>query len=352
MESLNVRAWNRFYLFLPILFLGWLLYLLAPILTPFLIGALLAYLVDPLVTQLMRLHLPRLLSVIIIFSLLFLVIVLLILFLIPLIQTQLENLFEALPTMIDWVQQTIMPWLSSQLGIHEPSAGAIKTTLVEHLTKPGNVVEKFFNTVLHSGFVLAEWLMHLILIPVVTFYLLLDWQKVITGIRNLIPRRIEPTVVKLIRECDAVLSAFFRGQLIVMLALGTIYSIGLSLIGLRIGLILGLIIGIISIVPYLGVIVGITVASIAAYVQFGTLSPVLLVWLVFVIGHMIEHMYLTPKLVGKRIGLHPVAVIFAILAGGKLFGFFGVLLALPAAAVIMVWLHYLMTRYHASRLYR
>lgn len=352
MEPLALRTWNKFYIFLTVLFLGWLLYLLAPILTPFLIGALLAYLVDPLVTQLMRLHLPRLLSVIIIFSLLFLIIVLLVLLLVPLIQTQIENLTDALPDMIAWIQNTVLPWLSSQFGIHEPNIGSLKTTLVEHLTKPGDSAGKFFNTVLHSGFVLVESLVHLILIPVVTFYLLLDWKKVIKGVRNLIPRRIEPTVVKLIQECNSVLSAFFRGQLIVMLALGMLYSIGLTLLGLRIGLILGLIIGMISIVPYLGVIVGIIVASIAAYVQFNTLSSVLLIWLLFIVGHLLEHMYLTPKLVGNRIGLHPVAVIFSILAGGKLFGFFGILLALPAAAVIMVWLRYLIKHYHASHLYR
>jgi predicted PurR-regulated permease PerM len=352
MESLTLRAWNKCYILLAVLLLGWLSHLLAPILTPFLIGALLAYLVDPLVTQLMRLHLPRLLSVIIIFSLLFLVITLLILFLVPVIQTQIENLFEALPKIMAWLQGTVIPWVSNQLGVHEPNAGTIKTALFDHFTKPGDTVEKFFNTLLRSGFILVERLIHLILIPVVTFYLLLDWKKIIKSVNNLIPRRIEPTVVKLIKECDAVLSAFFRGQLIVMLTMGVLYSIGLTLIGLRIGLILGLIIGVISIVPYLGIIIGIVAASVAAYVQFNTFSSVLLVWLVFIIGHMLEHMYLTPKLVGNRIGLHPVAVIFAILAGGKLFGFFGVLLALPAAAVIMVWLRFLMTHYHASHVYR
>lgn len=332
--------------------MGWLFYLLAPILTPFLIGALLAYLVDPLVTQLMRLHLPRLLSVIIIFSLLFLVLTLLVLLLIPLIQTQIQNLMDALPNIIAWIQDTALPWLSSQFGIHEPSATSLKTTLVEHLAKPGDNGGNFFNTVLHSGFVLVESLVHLVLIPVVTFYLLLDWKKVIRGVRNLIPRRIEPTTVKLIKECNSVLSAFFRGQLIVMLTLGIFYSTGLTLLGLRIGLILGLIIGMISIVPYLGVITGIIVASIAAYVQFNTFSAVLMVWLLFVIGHLLENMYLTPKLVGNRIGLHPVTVIFSVLAGGKLFGFFGVLLALPAAAVIMVWLRYLIKHYRASHLYQ
>ncbi|MCD6040062.1 MAG: hypothetical protein K0S27_1462 [Gammaproteobacteria bacterium] len=352
MEPLILHRWNKFYIFLTVLFLGWLFHLLAPILTPFLIGALLAYCVDPLVTQLMRLRLSRLLSVIIIFSLLFLVIALFFLCLTPVIQTQIQNLSNALPNMITWIQQTCMTWLAN-LGIHEPNVGTLKTTLVEHLTQPGSdAAGKFFDTILHSGFVLMEWLVHLILIPVVTFYLLLDWKKVIIGIHHLIPRRIEPTVIRLMKECNAVLSAFFRGQLIVMVALSVLYSTGLTLIGLRIGLILGLIIGTISIVPYLGVIIGVTAASIATYIQFNTFSSVLLVWLLFGVGHLFEHLYLTPKLVGDRIGLHPVAVIFAILAGGKLFGFFGVLLALPAAAVIMVWLRYLIKRYHASSLYR
>lgn len=352
MESITLRTWNKFYLFLTVLFLGWVLYLLAPILTPFLIGALLAYLVDPLVSQLMRLHLPRLLSVTIIFSLLFFILVLLVLFLIPVIQNQLQNLLDSVPDTLDWVQVTAIPWVSNQLGIHEPNMTTLKTTLVEHLAKSDNATGKFFNTLLHSGLILVEWLIHLILIPVVTFYLLLDWEKLITGIRHLIPRRMEPTVVKLMKECNTVLSAFFRGQFIVMIALGIFYSVGLTAIGLRVGVIVGLIIGIVSIVPYLGVIVGILIASIAAYIQFSTFSSVLLVWMLFLIGHLIEHTYLTPKLVGDRIGLHPVAVIFAILAGGKLFGFFGVLLALPAAAVIMVWLRFLMTHYHASRLYQ
>jgi predicted PurR-regulated permease PerM len=184
------------------------------------------------------------------------------------------------------------------------------------------------------------------------FYLLIDKNTIIKKTRNLLPRRIEPTVVKITKECNSVLSAFFRGQLLVMLSISIYYSIGLTLLGLRIGLILGLIIGTISIVPYLGVIVGVIAASIAAFVQFGSFTPVLLVWLLFIVGHSLDHMFLTPKLIGDRIGLHPIAVIFAVLAGGKLFGFFGILLALPAAAVIMVWLRFLVKHYHGSRLYQ
>jgi predicted PurR-regulated permease PerM len=209
-----------------------------------------------------------------------------------------------------------------------------------------------WKSVLHSGFALIEWVAHLVLIPVVTFYLLRDWDKVVKGVRELLPRSSEPTIVKLATECDDVLSAFFRGQLLVMLSLATIYSIGLSLVGLQVGLMIGLIAGLLSLVPYLGFIVGIVTASIVAYVQFGTLSSLFLVWLVFMVGQVIESTFLTPNLVGNRIGLHPVAVIFSVLAGGTLFGFFGVLLALPVAAVIMVLLRFFYQRYCNSRLYQ
>jgi predicted PurR-regulated permease PerM len=349
MESLMLKTGNKLFITLFVLLTGGLLYLLAPILTPFLMGALLAYLVNPLVKQLMRLHLPRLLSVIIIFSLLFSLLTLLILSLIQPIQNQIQNLIDTIPAIIDWEQNTLMPWLSSQLGIHEAN---VKTTLVENLSKTGDSTGKFLNTILHSGFILVEWLINLILIPVVTFYLLLDWNQVIKKTRHLLPRRIEPVVVKLTKECNSVLSAFFRGQLIVILVLSLIYSAGLTLIGLRIGLILGLISGIISIVPYLGLVIGITSASIAAFVQFGNFTSVAFVGLVFVLGHLLEHLYLTPKLVGNRIGLHPVAVIFAVLAGGKLFGLLGIVLALPIAAVIRVWLRFLIKHYHESALYQ
>jgi predicted PurR-regulated permease PerM len=352
MEPIVQQPSHKLYLLLLALIFSGLLYLLAPILTPFLIGALLAYLIDPLVTQLTKLHISRLTSIIIIFSLSFLVMGLLVIFLIPVIQTQIENLYETIPNIIAWVQDTLIPWISNQLGIHEANVGTIKSTIVEHLAKTSDSAGKFINTIVHSGFVLAEWLIKLILIPVVMFYLLIDKNTIIKKTRNLLPRRIEPTVVKITKECNSVLSAFFRGQLLVMLSISIYYSIGLTLLGLRIGLILGLIIGTISIVPYLGVIVGVIAASIAAFVQFDSFTPVLLVWLLFIVGHSLDHMFLTPKLIGDRIGLHPIAVIFAVLAGGKLFGFFGILLALPAAAVIMVWLRFLVKHYHGSRLYQ
>lgn len=329
------------------------LYYLAPILTPFLVGAILAYLADPLVNRLVRFHIPRILSVVIVFLVLFSVLGLLILLLVPLIQNQMRELANVVPGAIAWLQNTMLPLLKDYFGIDEfINIDTLKTTLADNWTKAGGVAAWLWSSVLHSGFAFVEWIAHLVLIPVVTFYLLRDWDKVVNGVRGLLPRSSEPTVVELATECDGVLSAFFRGQLLVMLSLGIIYSVGLSLVGLSVGLMIGLLAGLLSLVPYLGFIVGIVTASIVAYVQFGTFTSVLLVWLVFMIGQVIESTLLTPNLVGNRIGLHPVAVIFAVLAGGTLFGFFGVLLALPVAAVIMVLLRFVHQRYRHSRLYQ
>ncbi len=329
------------------------LYFLSPVLTPFLAAAILAYLVDPLVRVLTWLRVPRLLSVIIVFLTSLFVIVLLFLLLVPLIENQILVLIEVIPSIIAWLQDTIVPKLKEYFGIQQlVNIDTFKATLAENWTKAGGIASWLWKSIMHSSFALIEWCADLILIPVVTFYLLRDWNIVLNGIRNLLPRKIEPTVVKLAKECDSVLSEFFRGQLLVMLSLGVIYSIGLSFVGLKIGIMIGLIAGLLSIVPYLGFIIGISSASIAAIVQFGTFSEVLSVWIVFMIGQAIESTLLTPNLVGDRIGLHPVAVIFAVLTGGTLFGFFGVLLALPAAAVVMVLIRFLNQHYRQSKLYQ
>jgi predicted PurR-regulated permease PerM len=199
---------------------------------------------------------------------------------------------------------------------------------------------------------LLAWLVNLLLIPVVSFYLLRDWDLMVARLRGLLPRNHEGLVVKLARECHEVLGAFLRGQLLVMLALGVMYAVGLMLIGLELGLLIGVLAGLASIVPYLGVVVGIGAALTAGLFQFGgDFYPLLAIAAVFCVGQMLEGMLLTPWLVGDRIGLHPVAVIFAIMAGGQLFGFTGVLLALPVAAVIMVLVRHAHDLYKLSDLY-
>jgi len=203
----------------------------------------------------------------------------------------------------------------------------------------------------YSGQWLLSWAAWLLLVPVVTFYLLRDWDRLVHSIRELIPRQYEPTVVSLARECDSVLAEFLRGQLLVMFSLGTIYSIGLWFTGLEYSLLVGMSAGLVSFVPYLGGIVGISVAGILAYMQFHDLLHLVYVALVFGTGQAVEGMVLSPTLVGDRIGLHPVAVIFAVMAGGQLFGFIGILLSLPVAAVVTVLLRYLHQRYIDSIYY-
>jgi predicted PurR-regulated permease PerM len=331
-----------------------LFYLLAPILTPFFFGAFLAYLADPLVVKLQDRGVKRTLAAVIVFFSLLVLLILLIILMIPLVQSQLATLPDVIPNTIAWFQNTIFPYLKEHFGLTENviNVDTLRSMVTDNITSAGGAANSVLKTLLHSGFKIVEYTINLILIPVVMFYLLCDWNSVINGIHNLIPRKYEPRVVKLAKESDAVLSAFFRGQLIVILVLSILYSVGLSIMGLQIGIIIGVMSGMLSIVPYLGFIVGVTLASIAAAVQFGEFSSVLIVWAIFGAIHLFENMFLTPRLVGDRIGLHPVAVIFAILAGGTLFGFLGVLLALPVASVIMVWVRYLHQRYRRSKLYQ
>lgn len=344
---------NKNFIIILLVIVSGLLYVLAPILTPFLVGALLAYLVDPMVKRLMRFHMPRLAAVIIVFLALFMAIILMLMLLIPVIEDQIITLVDVIPSVAIWLQDNSLPWLKNHFGIEEMiDIESLKATLSANWMKAGGAVKTILTGILHSGLAIFAWLTNLVLIPVVTFYLLRDWDKVIKGARSLLPRSIEPTVVKLFVQCDEVLSAFFRGQFLVMLSLGIIYSIGLTLIGVKVGFIIGLVAGLASIVPYLGFIVGITTASIVAFVQFKTISALLLVWSVFAIGQTLESAFLTPKLVGDRIGLHPVAVIFAVLTGATLYGFFGVLLALPVAAIVMVLLRFLHKSYRSSALYQ
>ncbi len=352
MTGLRVDG-EKWFLLATLLFCGWVLYLLAPVLTPFLVSALLAYLGDPVTRRLQRRGLSRTWAVIVVFAVMLLLGVLLLLLAVPLLQQQLAGLAERLPQMLVWVQQTLLPRVEALLGVNLDALQLdnLRTTLQAHWREVGGALGAVLGTVTQSGQAVLGWIAFLLLVPVVTFYLLRDWDVLIGHVHALIPRNLEPVVTELARQCDAVLGEFLRGQVLVMLALGIIYSVGLWLAGVEFSLLIGMLAGAVSFVPYLGSIIGILVAGIVAFLQYHDVLHLVLVALVFGIGQLIEGMVLSPWLVGDRIGLHPVAVIFAVMAGGQLFGFFGILIALPVAAVAVVMLRHVRARYLASSFY-
>lgn len=330
----------------------WFFISIEPVLMPFFVSMVLAYLGDPLADRLEAYGLSRRLAVSVVFLLLTLIVVLTLLLVVPILGRQLGQLIESLPAVLNWVQQTVVPRIQSLTGLDlSTDIDQMRQAIVDNWKETGTFAASLLAQASRSGLALVAWIGNLALIPVVTFYLLLDWDILVAKVRGALPRRWEPTAVRLAGQCDEVLSAFLRGQLIVMLCLGVIYAVGLTLLGVRFGLLIGMLAGLASIVPYLGVIVGISVAGVVAFFQFGDWLILLGVAAVFGFGQLVESVVLQPKLLGDKIGLHPVAVIFAVLAGGNLFGFTGVLLALPAAAVIMVLLREVNDRYKNSTLY-
>ncbi|WP_136247686.1 AI-2E family transporter [Halomonas borealis] len=330
----------------------WFFISIEPVLMPFFISMVLAYLGDPLADRLEDKGLSRRLAVSVVFLLLTLVIVSTLVLVIPLLGRQVGQLAQLLPVALNWVQVTVLPEIRSLTGIDlGTDFEQLRQTLLDNWRETGTVAATLLAKVSQSGLAVVAWVGNLALIPVVTFYLLLDWDVLVAKLRGSLPRPWEPAVTRLGKECDEVLSAFLRGQLIVMLCLGIIYALGLTLLGLKFGLLIGLLSGLASIVPYLGVIVGISVAGLVAFFQFGDWLMLLAVAGIFGFGQLVESLVLQPKLLGDKIGLHPVAVIFAVLAGGQLFGFTGILLALPVAAMAMVVLRYLHERYKNSTLY-
>ena len=330
-------------------------YFLHPILTPFLIAIVLAYMFDPVVDRLERFGFSRTWGVITVFALFIVILMTLLLVLVPMLAKQLLKLYELAPQILDWLQHTAMPWVQAKLGLSDGfwKFDKIKAAITEHMGQTTDIVGVVLSQATASSLALIGFLANLVLIPVVAFYLLRDWDIMRAKIRSLLPREHEEQVVSLAKECHDVLGAFVRGQLLVMLALGVIYSAGLMLLGLELGLLIGLMAGLAAIVPYMGFIIGIGAALIAGLFQFGgDLYPMIGIVAVFMVGQALEGMVLTPLLVGDRIGLHPVAVIFAILAGGELFGFTGVLLALPVAAVIMVLVRHVHDLYKDSQAYK
>ncbi len=323
---------------------GWLFYLLAPVLTPFVAAALLAYIGDPLADRLQKLKMPRTLAVVCVFLITFLAIGLLILLIGPLIGAQVGALFDALPDIAKKAEEVWLPTVMGWLNMEAGADVGLSAFLANYSEMFGSWSGKVLTSVGKSGGALAAAVLSLFLIPIITFYMLRDWDTITAHLGALVPESQRETVFRLARESDEVLGAFLRGQLLVMLALAIIYSFGLWLVDLEFAIAIGVVSGLVSFVPYLGFVFGIALALLTMALD-PNLWQLVGVIATFAIAQGIEGSILTPKLVGDRIGLHPVIVIFAVAAGGQLFGFFGILLALPAAAVLSVLVRFTYDRY-------
>jgi predicted PurR-regulated permease PerM len=334
-----------------------IIYLLLPVLTPFLIAAVLAYICDPLVDKLClagagKFKLGRTLATVLVMAGIFSVITLLLLILIPLLQKESLLIAERLPTTINNIRSIVEPWLQSNFGISFTIDGTqIQEIVSNHWKTAGSLLGDLLKIAGNNGLALIGVLANILLLPVVLFYLLRDWDDFVTSIAELIPRDWQLKTSSVAIEIDQVLSEFLRGQLSVMAVMSIFYVAGLWFVGLDMALAIGVIAGLLGFVPYLGPILGLGLALLVAVLQFTSLAQVVPVLLVFGTGQLIESMVITPKLVGDRIGLHPVVVIFALLAGGQLFGFAGVLLALPVSAAIAVGLRHTKDNYLNSDTY-
>jgi predicted PurR-regulated permease PerM len=334
------------------LVVGGLLYLLSPILAPFLFAAILAYILDPLVERLTGKFVPRTLAVLLAMFGVLVAIVALALIVLPLFVKELRLLAERVPEFIVWLNQRLAPFLERHLGVaFQFDVDTVRRLAGDLVADNQDLVARLLGSLKIGGLAVLAFIVNLLLVPVVLFYLLRDWNPLLARVDALIPRRVYDKAKTILREVDVVLAEFLRGQLLVILAMSVFYVLALWLARLEFALPIGLIAGLLSIVPYVGALVGFVLASMAALMQFDSLWSVAWVWLAFGIGQALEGMAVTPLLVGERIGLHPVAVIFALLAFGQIFGFFGVLLALPASAALLVALRHLRRAYLASSLY-
>ncbi|AGH85034.1 MULTISPECIES: AI-2E family transporter [Ralstonia solanacearum species complex] len=330
-----------------------LLKLLAPTLTPFVFAGILSYILHPGVEWLQRHRVPRVLGVFLMILLLTVVAVALMLLILAVLQREIPAIREQLPGMLSKLNAAVTPRLA-EMGVHVRfDFPGLRKLLTEQLAaSPEDVMSTALNYLRVSGSAAVQVLGIVFLVPIVMFYLLMDWNMLIRRLEGAVPRRWISKTRELAAETDGLLSQYLRGQIIVMLVLAAYYSAGLALAGFDVALPIGIFTGLAVFIPYIGFGIGLILAILSALLQFGNLYGLLAVAVVYGVGQVLEGFYLTPRLVGERIGLHPLAVILALLAFGQLFGFFGILLALPISAVLLVGLRQIRQLYLGSKLYR
>jgi predicted PurR-regulated permease PerM len=335
------------------LLLLWLLAALSPILSPFMLAAILAYICNPLVERMTRAGLPRLAAVIAVLTLLGGLVAALLLILLPLMIEEAGIIAERLPDAAKLATDRLLPWLREHYGIRiRLDAETLRRLAVDNWESLRAIAPRLLESLRIGGVALLGIVANLLLAPVVMFYLLMDWPQLLARIDNAIPRAWHAKATHMAAQIDAVLAEFLRGQIFVMLILAVYYSAALAAAGLPSALAIGVLTGLLIFVPYLGFATGLTLALLVAVLEFQGWAPIIAVAAIYGIGQLVESFLLTPFLVGERIGLHPLAVIFALMAFGQLFGFVGVLLALPASAALLVGLRELRTLYLGSRFYQ
>ena len=350
------RTLRRVFILAGIALLLWVIYLLKPVVIPFIAALIIAYLFSPLVAKLSRFGLPRWLSTSVVFVGIGVGVVLAAWYVVPLAWKQIVYARDSIPSAVHWVNHQLLPWVAHTFKLEPMSIDTdqISDAAMQYIQTNYSVdsIQSFALRLAQSGLSFIQIGGTVVLIPIIAFYFLLDWQRMLVQMRRLIPRPYEKTTVQIVKECHSVLGAFVKGQFLVMILLGIVYAVGLQLIGLEVGLIIGMVAGLSSIIPYLGFAVGIISAVIAAFFQFGLdWVHLALVGVVFMVGQVVEGYILQPFLLGDKIGLSPVAVVFAVLAGAQLGGILGMLIALPVAAIIVVLLKHVREFYESSNLY-
>tara|TARA_A100001011_G_scaffold289570_1_gene300787 strand:+ start:46823 stop:47905 length:1083 start_codon:yes stop_codon:yes gene_type:complete len=326
--------------------------LASAILLPFIIGIAIAYFLDPLADKIEELGLSRVLSTIVITLMFFCLIVGLFLIFGPLLNEQIKDFFDKLPVIFAnlgiWLEP-IKAQFSEYLDINKMNE------ISESTQSFGNIIVKWlgnlFGNILKGSMAMFNALSVILITPVVCFYLLKDWDKILSKIDGLLPLETAPAIRILAKNIDSTIAGFVRGQVTVCIILSIIYALGLTSIGLDFGLVIGLLSGLMSFIPYIGFILGLIVALIVAFSQFDLIYNIFLVVFVFGLGQIIESVFLTPKLIGDKIGLHPVWIIFSLMFGGSIYGFLGILLAIPVAATLGVLLRFGVTKYLESSIY-
>lgn len=333
--------------------LAWgLLHLLSPVLMPFVLAGVLAYALHPVVEKLQVRRVPRWLGAGVALMLLGAVLLAVLLLIVPVVTRQVPLIREQVPALMEQFNDWLRP-LAARFGLElQVDVAAVRDVLRKLVAgHEEDLVGRLLSSLRIGGSALAAVLGNLVLTPIVAYYLLLDWSGLVSRLKAAVPPRLRSVTQRFLDETDEVLGQYLHGQLLVMGALALFYTLGLALVGLKLALPIGVFTGLAVFVPYLGFGLGLVLGVLAAALQFQDLPGVLLVLAVYGVGQVVESMWLTPKLLGERIGLHPIAVIFALMAFGHLFGFVGVLVALPASAVLLVALRRVRHVYFSSALY-